>query len=236
MKNILVAFFFLIVLASCNKEKLDTKVFQLLPFVEVEINDTFEVELQEDSIFYIEVIGDEKLIDYVEYNVDNQKLILSNSKRFKWIQPTKNKTRIVIHSFPLSKVVASESCFITTNNPITSQEFGLVVGGKLNEAKLELNCDEFYFWNSFPCGGTLELSGTTREVKLWPVALFAVDAINLEASYGNIINKSKGNIAVRVNDKLDYSIQNEGNIYLSGNPAEINEVELSSSSGKLLRQ
>lgn len=236
MKNILVAFFFLLVLASCNKEKLDAKVFRLSPFVEVEINDTFEVELQEDSIFYIEVIGDEKLIDYVEYHVDNQKLILSNAKRFKWIQPTKNKTRIVIHSFPLSKVVASESCFITTNNPITSQEFGLVVGGKLNEAKLELNCDEFYFWNSFPCGGTLELSGATREVKLWPVALFAVDARNLEASYGNIINKSKGDIAVRVNDKLDYSIQNEGNIYLLGSPAEINEIELSSSSGKLVRQ
>lgn len=223
-------------LFSCSKEKITSKIVQLPSFVEVEVNDTFRIELEEDSVFYIEVIGDEKLIDKVEYKVEFEKLVLSNSKRLKWMQPTKNKTRIVIHSLPLSKVVASESCFITTNNPITSQEFGLVLGSKLNEADLELNCDVFYFWNNFPCGGTLELSGQTREVKLWTDALFAVDARKLEASYGNIVNRSKGNIAVRVNNKLDYSIQNEGDINLYGNPNQIFEIEPSSSTGKLIRQ
>lgn len=236
MKNFIVILTCCFGLFSCSKEKIDSKVVQLSPFVEVEINDTFLIELEEDSVFYIEVIGDEKLIDNVEYKVEAEKLILANSKRLKWTQPTKNKTRIVIHSLPLSKVVAGESCFITTNNPITSQEFGLVLGSKLNEARLELNCDVFYFWNNFPCGGTLELTGRTREVKLWTDALFAVDARNLDASYGNIINRSKGNIAVRVNDKLDYSIHNEGNINLYGDPNEINEIEPSTSSGKLINQ
>ena len=233
MKNIVVVLGCLFGLFSCSKEKIDNKVIQLSPFVEVEINDTFIIELEEDTVFYIEVIGDEKLIDNVEYRVESEKLILSNSKRLKWTQPTKNKTRIVIHSLPLSKVLASESCFISTNNPITSQEFGLVVGSKLNEAILELNCDVFYFWNNFPCGGTLQLSGSTREVKLWTDALFSIDARNLNASYGNIINRSKGNIAVTVKDKLDYSIKNEGDINLYGSPIEINIIEPNTSSGKL---
>ncbi len=236
MKNLIVILSCCLGLFSCSKEKIDNKVVQLSPFVEVEINNTFLIELEEDSVFYIEVIGDEKLIDHVEYKVEAEKLILANSKRLKWTQPTKNKTRIVIHSLPLSKVLANESCFITTNNPITSQEFGLVLGSKLNEADLELNCDVFYFWNNFPCGGTLELSGQTREVKLWTDALFAVDARNLNASYGNVINRSKGNVAVRVNDKLDYSIQNEGDINLYGSPNDIFEIEPSTSSGKLIRQ
>tara|TARA_R110002049_G_scaffold200299_1_gene370965 strand:- start:4666 stop:5379 length:714 start_codon:yes stop_codon:yes gene_type:complete len=236
MKNFLLVFSCVFGLYSCSKEKITSKLVQLSPFVEVEVNDTFTIELEEDSLFYIEVVGDEKLIDKVEYKIESEKLVLSNSKRFKWMQPTKNKTRIIIHSLPLSKVVASESCFITTNNPITSQEFGLVLGSKLNEAELELNCDVFYFWNNFPCGGTLELTGRTRDVKLWTDALFAVDARNLEASYGNIVNSSKGNIAVRVNDKLDYSIQNEGDINLYGNPTEIFEIEPSTSSGQLINQ
>ncbi len=236
MKKFFVVLGCILGLFSCKKEKVTSKIVQLSPFVEVEVNDTFRVELEEDSVFYIEVIGDEKLIDKVEYKVEFEKLVLSNSKRLKWTQPTKNKTRIVIHALPLSKVVASESCFITTNNPITSQEFGLVLGSKLNEAVLELNCDVFYFWNNFPCGGTLELTGRTREVKLWTDALFAVDARKLEASYGNIVNGSKGNIAVRVNDKLDYSIQNEGDINLYGSPNEVFEIEPSASSGKLVRQ
>jgi hypothetical protein len=235
MKRITIILLIAFGLFSCQKEEQTTKVIQLSPFSEVKLNSTFEVSLQEDSIFYIELIGDEKLIDFVEYKVEGEVLTLSNSKKYKWLQPTKNKTRIIIHSLPLSEVEANEACTITTVNPITSAEFGLVVGGKLNEAKLELNCTVFYFWNNFPCGGKLELYGKTDQVKLWTDALYVVDAKNLKASYGNIINRSIGDIDVQVNDRLDYSIHNKGNINLYGSPSEFNEIEESTSSGKLVR-
>lgn len=234
MKKIVIFALFLSALFSCQKEEIDTKVIPLQPFTEVQLNSTFEIGLQEDSVYYIELVGDEKLLDYVEYRVEEEVLKLSNSKKLKWLQPTKNKIQIIIHSLPLSQVEANEACNITTINPITSDEFGLVVGGKLNNARLELNCKVFYFWNNFPCGGELELFGKTNQLKLWTDALYVVDAKRLNADYGNITNRSIGDIHVLINDRLDYSIHNKGNINLYGNPAEIYEMETSSSSGKLV--
>jgi hypothetical protein len=236
MRKLAVILFFVVSLLSCQKEEQTEKLIQLSPFSKVVLNSTFEISLQEDSLYFIEVSGDEKLIDFVEYKVVGEELRLSNSKKYKWLQPTKNKIRIVIHSLPLAKVTSNEACNISTVNPITSEEFGLEVGGKLNNAQLELNCNVFFFWNNFPCGGKLELTGQTNQVKLWTDALYTVDARNLNAGYGNVINRSIGDINVQVNDRLDYSIHNKGDINLYGNPSEIFELEARTSSGKLMRQ
>ncbi|MFT5859733.1 MAG: hypothetical protein ACI865_001837 [Flavobacteriaceae bacterium] len=61
-----------------------------------------------------------------------------------------NKITLVIHSLPLHEVNANETCSITTRNPITSVEFGLIKKEKAGEPNLDLNCGAFYFWNNAP--------------------------------------------------------------------------------------
>ena len=85
-------------------------------------------------------------------------------------------------------VMASGGCDIKTSNPITSNEFGLVLMGKVNHANLELDCNNFYYWNNFPCGGNLTLYGKTNILDLWNFAIMSIDAKNLIAQNAKIEN------------------------------------------------
>jgi hypothetical protein len=101
-------------------------------------------------------------------------------------------------------------------------------------ADLELNCNRFYYWNMAPSGGLLTLRGNTRELIIWNFALMSVDANNVTTDYAFVENHSKGDCKVFVRDKLDYSIYGEGDIYLSGEPNQINLIERTST-GRLIQ-
>ncbi len=222
-------------LFSCKKEIMEKSIIsELEPFNQIEFNNAFEVFITEDSIFSIRIVGDEKAIEDVSFKVENNTLSINNDGKMRWLSPTKNKIFIYIYSQALSKIEAAEGCNIQTLNPITSEEFGLILKGKMNQASLELNSKIFYYWNNFPCGGKLTLWGETEELKIWNFAIISVDAKNLTAKYAIIENSSKGDCEVTVLNKLEYSISGTGNIHLYGSPSEIIVNNLSSS-GRLIQ-
>jgi hypothetical protein len=98
---------------------------------------------------------------------------------------------------------------------------------------LDLDCETFYFWNNFPCGGKVTLSGNTNILKIWNVALMAVDASKLHTSTALIENASKGDCKIFSTQSVTYTLTGEGNLYVKGNPAEIIKME-ESSTGTLI--
>ncbi len=231
-------FIFLCILClfiSCDKELIyKTRYVSLEPFEKIELKDNFEVFITEGSAYSIEITGEAETVDWVDYKVENNILSIENNKKAKWITPKKNKIEISITSPPLKEIAASEGCNIQTLNPITSIEFGLILKGKSNQATLELNSNTFYYWNYFPSGGKLTLSGKTERLKIWNFAIMSVDAKDLTSQYAVIENSSKGDCEVTVLKKLEYSILGEGNIHLYGEPLEIIADDLSSS-GRLIQ-
>jgi hypothetical protein len=61
-----------------------------------------------------------------------------------------------------------------------------------------------------------------------------VDASLCESRYGLVENFSKGDCEVYVTEKLDYSLQGEGNIRLKGNPTL--QLLKQTSTGSLIRE
>lgn len=233
MKRLLAAIFILMLFFSCKKET--TSIYSnLASFDKIELNDAFEVYLSESNIFSIEIVGDKNIIDHVNYNVDSGILSIDNKRKIKWLSPGKNGIKLYINSKPLSKVTASEGCNIQTITPITSNEFGIVLTGKANHATLDLDAKTFYYWNNFPCGGNLTLTGKSETLKLWNFALMSVNAKNLVSKYAIVENSSTGDCEVNVLNKFEYSIKGKGNIHLYGSPSEIVE-DISSSSGRLIK-
>lgn len=226
----------MLVTSSCGKINTATIAYENLTFFDrVELNDSFEVHLIEGNTFSVRIEGDEGVIDKVKYSISDSVLVLSNSRRFKWVSPTKNKIKVYITAQPLKLLAAFETCYITTDTPITSEEFGLELHSKANEANLELNGNVFYYWNNFQCGGKLTLSGKTQTLKLWNFAVLVVDAGDLIADYAIVENSSKGDCIVNVKDRLDYAIKGDGNINLYGSPSEINQITTTESLGKLVQ-
>jgi hypothetical protein len=221
--------------SGCTKREIELTVIEkTLPhFREVEINNVFDVYLTEDSTFSIRIEADAYFADKVTYVVEDSILKLDiNSKRM-WLKPREKKIKLFVHAHHLRLVHMNQSSLLKTTNAITSPEFGIIMQGKLQEADLELNCPTFFCWNVHPCGGQLQLRGTTQNLKIWSVALLAVKAENLTTSYALIEQDSKADCRVHVTNHLEYGIGGEGNILLSGRPAIISQIELSAT-GRLI--
>ena len=162
-------------------------------------------------------------------------MTVHNENRWRWLYPEKNNIRLTLHFKQLAKIIANETCYLHNEKAIVANELGLVLKSKLNQAQLNLNCQTFYFWNNFPCGGMLTLQGTCNEVKLWNYALMQVHANELSTHIARIENASKGDIRVYCSDSMFYKIKGAGNIEVFGNPTFL--VDLGSSgSGKLIVQ
>jgi hypothetical protein len=202
-------------------------------FDSLELNSVFDVYLIQGTENSIKIEGAKKILENIDYTITNNTLTIINNYKGNWIHPKNNKIKLTITVNQISKISANETCNIKTVNTLISDEIGLILTSKLNEATLDIQCNTFYYWNNFPCGGRIKLSGTTNELKLWNVALMAIDAYELIANNVLIDNASKGDCKVNASQSLTYSIKGEGNIYVKGNPATIVKVE-ESSTGKLI--
>jgi hypothetical protein len=201
-------------------------------FDTVTFNSSFEVFLIQGSENSIKIEGAERIIDEIDFTITNNILTIKNSFKHGWLHPSKNKVKVYLTVNQISRINANETCNIKSVNTLVGTEIGLVFTGKLNEAALDLNCNTFYYWNNFPCSGKVTLSGNTNELKIWNVALMAIDAQNLVSNYVLVDNASKGDCKFTCIQTLDYSISGEGNIYVSGNPSTIIKTA-ESSTGKL---
>lgn len=225
----------LLISVSCEREENEKHVlFSTKPFSEVELNSSFNVYLIEDSIFSLEIFASEENLDNISYQIENEVLKINNERKYSWTTPQTNKIDIYIRSGALSKVVAKESGVIQTLAPITTEEFGLILENKSNEVNLDLNCGTFYYWDYNKCGGKLTLTGECKDLKIWNYAIMSVDAQHLIVPNAQIVNGSQGNCRINVTDKLEYSIEGTGNIYLYSKPEEIIQNSLNSS-GRLIQ-
>lgn len=228
--------FLLMTLLACQKESEQKQRFLALSaFNKITVVDPMEVYLSEGSGFSAEILGSEAAVDDLHFEVRDSVLWIEDKRKAKWRTPNSEVTKVYITSLPLKQLTADGGVYIQTNTPITTNDFGLILTGKSNEANLEVRGDGFYYWNNFPCGGKVTLRGKVKTLKLWNVALMAIDAKSLITDYAEVANASKGEIEVYVRDRLDYSITGEGNVSLYGNPKEINLNE-KSSSGELIKK
>ena len=212
-------------IVACKKDEQVTQTTELGAFHSVEVNSAFTVILVEDVSYYVEVKGAASFAEACEINVVDSTLYLSCNAKNKWTHPSDNHLEIIVHSPPLKLVTANETSFITNTTPITSDEFGLILKSKANEAELTLNCQNFYYWNNFPTGGMLTLHGEVHDLKLWNTAIMTVDARDLIAQYALIENSSKSDCIVTVTQGIQYKITDKGNIHLYGQPVSIEELE-----------
>jgi hypothetical protein len=199
------------------------------------LNDVFEVHLIQGNQNSIRMEGSKKILDNIQLDVKSNSLSISNNFSMSWIHPSKSKVKLFITFDTLSLIVANETCNILSDNKLYATELGLIMKSKLNHAELEVEAKSFYYWNNFPCGGTVKLSGQVDQLMLLNVALMAVDSKNLSCKIANIENASKGDIKINCSQKLNYSILGEGNIYLKGNPQNVIPGEIKGS-GSLIKE
>lgn len=226
----------LIVLISCGKEKEDftTLTIALPSFDTVQLQAVFDVELIQGDSCTLQISGDRSIIQDITWSVEDRTLFIRNSNTELWTRPKSVPPKLVITGNTFARVNTEETCSIISRNTITSQKFGITLGGKLNFVELAFDGELFYFWNAAPSGGQVKLSGHSRFIHLYNSNLMKVDAGALLSEYAIVVNSSKSDTWVNVNTQLNYRITGTGNIYLLGDPVEIFNEGVTSS-GRLIR-
>lgn len=220
---------------QCTKEKpTETVQISLSEFDTLTLNSVFDVYLIQGDSNFVTIEGNPKIIEKVRAEVLNNTLNFYNDFGGKWLYPSNNRIKLTITTNGLTRINAGETSNIQTLNTLTGNEIGIVMTSKLNQATLDVNCNSFYFWNNFPCGGKLTLRGSVHELKIWSVALMTVDAKDLTADIANLENKSKGDISATVTQFLHYRIGGSGNIHLWGNPTQVMDTG-SDGEGKIIQ-
>jgi hypothetical protein len=221
-------------LFSCSKyTERASKEITPSAFREIRLDDSFEVFLREGASYSVEIEAAEAYVDEVTVRVEDSVLIVKNEAHGVWLHPKSNKVRLTITCPNLRLLTAFETCTIKTLNPITTSEFGLIVGSKVNMAEIEVNNQTTYCWNYRPCGGTLTFTGNTTTFKTWCAAILTVDASELNAQNAFIENSGKNDVLIAPSDYLSYSILGKGNIQLFQHPAVIDTVA-ATGQGKLI--
>ncbi len=228
-----ILFLIFLMCPSCKNDVEEiTRDVKLSPFHGLEMNGTFRVYLIQDTVYSIKIVGTNP--ELVSLTIANDVLSISNQAKGKWLNPKANKVELYIRSNQLNQILANETCYFETINPIIS-DIAIIMGSsvKLIEARLELDCNSFYYWNNYQCGGKITLSGRVNNLNVNMFAIMSVDASSLIANTATIDNDSKGECDLFVTDRLEYSIRGTGNIYLKGDPKEI-VLDEKTSTGQLI--
>jgi hypothetical protein len=209
----------LLLLFSCKKHEPVTTEHIVSEFDTLVLSDVFDVNLIQGTENSVKIKGSKQFIDDVSWENKDNTLTFHNNANHKWLNPKTNKITLEITVNGLSKIVANETCTIKSTNTLIADELGLILKSKLNHAALDISCNTFYYWNNFPCGGTVDLRGNCQTLKVWNYALMQINASELHASTALIENYSKGDVRVWCTDTISYKINGSGGIRVKGSPS-----------------
>lgn len=209
----------LLLLFSCKKHEPFTTEHIVSEFDTLVLSDVFDVNLIQGTENSVKIKGSKQFIDDVSWENKDNTLTFHNNANHKWLNPKTNKITLEITVNGLSKIIANETCSITSTNTLIADELGLILKSKLNHAALNISCNTFYYWNNFPCGGTVDLKGNCQTLKVWNYALMQINASELQATTALIENYSKGDVRVWCTDTISYKINGSGGIRVKGSPS-----------------
>ncbi|TNF49714.1 MAG: hypothetical protein EP305_01970 [Bacteroidetes bacterium] len=220
----ILAFIIVSVILSCSKEKKILVESELPEFTSLRFIDRFDILLVQDTFNYVEMSGHPKLLEGVHWELIGDELVFSSKGGSAWLRPKNNRIILTIHVKSLCKIYLDETCFLKTTNTWQGDELGLIMAGKVNEADIDVNCNTFYTWNNFPCGGKITLSGSATVFKCWTYALLQIDATSLQQETAIVESNTKGDVILDICNNLQYKISNSGNIRVKGVPGNITNL------------
>lgn len=233
MEKRLIYILIITLLISCTKRSDVVQNTDLQPFSNVIINSSFDITIHPDTAFRIVLSGSSDIVEEIDISQVADTLSLENQFSAQWLRPEDHPIKIDLFCDSLQRIVLNESCNLTSSGPLRADEIGLIAVGRLNIVNLNFDANTVFYWNNFPCNGTINFSGEAENLKIWNTALMSVDASQLNASYALVENDSGVECKVVANDILEYSITGSGNVVVSGNPEIVSTGELTGS-GQLI--
>lgn len=196
----------------------------------IHVNGMFNVELVQDTSYFIEAIGYEQAIKGIEIVENNDSVTIYYYNNCFWRRDF-DRPLIRIHFSDIHALNIFEASYIFSTDSITDS-FKFTVRSSIAEADLIFNNRKVYFYINKSCGGKFVFRGKTDYAYLmnFNTGLFEMD--ELECKRASVKNYSSIDVKVNVVEELKVEIYNTGNILYRGNPVIV--VDTLASSGRVL--
>jgi hypothetical protein len=228
---------FIVIFSQCRKDgcfyssgEQTTRILSENFFNTVEVWGLFNVELVQDTVYYVEANGGVNVVDRLEAVVVNDSLSLYNYNNCFWYRDYE-KVHIRVHFKDIKRILVHETSMVYSVDSITDN-FILEIRGDLAEADLVLNNGHIFFLGYMQSGGKYTFRGKSENIRLDGYYTSVVDASELKSEVAEIRNYSISDYKVWVTDELKVQIHNRGNVYLRGNPDIV--FDSINSTGKLI--
>lgn len=240
MRRILIniaTFLLLLLLSTCEIDSClqsagdeITQIIELEPFKVGDIYALFNVELVQDTTYFLEVIGGENIVKQVETTLNRDTLSIYNYSTCAWSKGYA-RPHIRIHFNNIETINILEASYVYSTTPITD-DFRLVIKSRLAEGDVILNSNYFFFLAYRSTGGRYSFSGRVDRLHMSGYYNALFDASQLRAREAVVKNHSVVDYRVWVEEKINVEIHNVGNILYKGNPEII--IDSITSSGYIL--
>jgi hypothetical protein len=224
-------------LSACDEShEIVTRQVSVQAFESVKINSVFSVTLNQGNEYSVEITADEDIINKIEIDVIDGAVVLTNRAKYKWTSPETSRVEVKITAPTFYSFEAVESYSLKNVGELQIDALAITNHPevKISEIDLTLHANTLVYWNNWLAGGKLIVRGNVQNLEAWNYALHIIDAGDLVSQNVILHNYGRENCTVNVSEHFEYSLMGPGNIYLYGNPAEVIQLE-KSSTGKLIR-
>jgi hypothetical protein len=205
----------------------------LIPFEEISVNDIFEIELKNDTVFSAQMTGRKNILDNISVEVIGNSLEISDKNSYKWL-PDYPVVKLLI-SFPdLSLIDINSASRVYSKDTLNISRLSILAGAQLIELDLAVDALYIHLRTGTDNYGHYTLKGYTESSDLWLFGSAQLWAGKLRTNTARVRNYSIGDCYVYVNNELRVWLEHYGNIYYYGSPEEI-IIERESSRGRLIK-
>jgi hypothetical protein len=204
-----------------------------LPYHYVEVYDNINLIMTQDSTYNgIKVEAGENLIDGITTEIDSGRLVLRNTNSCNWLRSFSVPVNVYLTFAKLDTLIFSAAGNITCTNEWTNDSlfFNILEGaGKVN---LKLNVFKSFLYVRY---GTvsLNITGYSQVTYISSHGFGPIHAENLLSKFTYSFTSSPNDVYLNASVQLAVKITNIGNIYYSGDPADISAEILGG--GKLIK-
>mgnify|MGYP001165354391 CR=1 FL=1 len=221
---------FLVLFISCNKDheracwksngEISTYTIEHPPLVnKLTISDDIDVILINDSLNFSEIEGPENLIRFIDISEQNNKITISNHNKCDFLRSKKNIS--VYFHYEQIQEITLEGYGSISNLGAIQQSLIINANNVLSSLNLNLNNDSTSVYLS--SGSTdVNLQGSCSNLYIYNSGLAPVKALALQTLKTHVHSNTISKIEVHATESLNVEIRNEGNVYYTGSPTNIN--------------
>jgi hypothetical protein len=223
---------------SCFKSvgKETEKVLEVGQFDKLFLREHIEYELIQDSTDKLVIRGGENLVNFVEWNISDDKVLeIKNKNKCNFLRNLKKKVKVEIHFTNIFNIHFEGSEPMTNRDTLSMPFFTLMIrdgAGSVNLTlkSITIDADISHGW------GDYTFSGKTNFAKIGARSNGYCDVQNLiikDSVYTN--SESSGNILLNADGiPLRAELKSNGNIIYTGEPSSINVKQYGK--GELLKK